>query len=289
MMNRIKSKYIHTSFNQEGYTVLSIKRSNGRCIIEYICTEKHIHSIRWDHWKTGQRCAHCFGNTKNDISMIRKEFEIEGYVLLTKVYRNSRHKLDYICPDGHIHSVRLDSWRVGLRCPYCNGWKLSYKFVKSEFEKEGYVLISKKYEGPYKKLFYTCSNGHNGNIPWNRWKLGQRCLVCSNISVSVRQTGCGNSNWKEGTSHEPYCEIWTDKEYKQSILERDNLRCQNPYCFRKAKRLLVHHIDYNKKHCHPWNLITLCNSCNSMANGDRDWHTDWYQIIMNRKHGYNYE
>jgi len=89
--------------------------------------------------------------------------------------------------------------------------------------------------------------------------------------------------WRGGISYEPYCNVWGDKEYKTDIKKnRDDFRCQEPSCFRVTDRLTLHHIDYDKKNCHPDNLITLCISCNSRANRDREWHTSWYNAIMQR-------
>jgi len=51
---------------------------------------------------------------------IRKSFESEGYKLLTKEYKNSKQKLEYICPKGHKHSMRWNNWQQGQRCPNCN-------------------------------------------------------------------------------------------------------------------------------------------------------------------------
>ena len=93
--------------------------------------------------------------------------------------------------------------------------------------------------------------------------------------------GEDSPHWKGGISCEPYCDAWADKEYKKSILERDNYECQNPDCWGTSKRLTIHHINYVKKHCDPWNLITLCNSCNARANFNRDYWTKFYQTIMN--------
>ena len=95
--------------------------------------------------------------------------------------------------------------------------------------------------------------------------------------------GDKHPNWKGGTSYEPYCEQWLDKEYKESIKERDGYICLNPECNKTRNTLCVHHINYIKKDCSPFNLITVCGSCNTKANKDREWHKSWYQtIIYNR-------
>ena len=106
--------------------------------------------------------------------------------------------------------------------------------------------------------------------------------VCQKISILT--SGSKNGNWKGGIAYEPYCEVWADKEYKQSIRDRDNNECQNPDCWRKCKILNIHHINYIKKDCLPSNLITLCISCNARANKNRKEHTIFYQKIMEEKY-----
>lgn len=95
--------------------------------------------------------------------------------------------------------------------------------------------------------------------------------------------GNKNPNWKGGISCEPYCDVWLDKGFKESIKQRDGYKCMNPDCWGNTYRLSVHHIDYNKKNCDPQNLITLCTSCNARANFNRKWHTAWYRAIMYRR------
>jgi len=100
--------------------------------------------------------------------------------------------------------------------------------------------------------------------------------------VLIKISGPNGSNWRGGIQAEPYCDIWIDREYKQSILGRDNYQCQNFDCFGKSKRLVLHHIDYDKKNCHPWNLITLCNSCNCRANYNQEMWQSFYQGYIQR-------
>jgi hypothetical protein len=159
-------------------------------------------------------------------------------------------------------------------------------FIKFEFEKEGYQLLTVEYKNNRQKLNYICPNGHQHSIIWNSWQQGKRCPTCANINNS----GPNNINWKGGISFEPYCQIWKDAEYKSDIKLRDGNQCLNPYCDSKNYRdLTVHHIDYNKKNCAPQNLITVCRSCNARANTDRGWHTTWYRTILAKRYGYKYQ
>jgi len=200
-------------------------------------------------------------------------------VLLTDVYRNMRQKLFYICPNGHRHSIRLDNWSKGKRCYYCNKQKFSIEHVKKAFELEGYTLLSTIYRNTETKLDYRCSNGHVRSITWQKWQQGRRCPVC----FFIRNSGPGHPSWNGGSSCEPYCDVWADKAYKDSIKDRDGRICQNPNCWKINGRLTIHHIDYDKKNCHPWNLITLCNSCNPRANGNREWCTAFYRGILQKR------
>lgn len=101
--------------------------------------------------------------------------------------------------------------------------------------------------------------------------------------------------WKGGVSFDPYCPIFFDEEYKQSIRDRDNNECQNPDCnnhYNAGHKLSVHHIDGNKMACDPWNLISLCKGCNNRAEGNKDipreYWENFYQNIMAKKYGYQY-
>jgi hypothetical protein len=102
--------------------------------------------------------------------------------------------------------------------------------------------------------------------------------------ISLAKMGPNNPSWKGGASFEPYCPLWVDQEYKQSIKLRDGNICLNPYCNKTINKLCIHHIDYNKKNCCPENLITLCSSCNAKANFDREWHQDWYKTIIKNRY-----
>lgn len=85
-------------------------------------------------------------------------------------------------------------------------------------------------------------------------------------------------NWKGGTSFEPYSLDWTP-ELRQSIRKRDNFICQRKDCG-KYPALSVHHVDYNKKNCKHDNLITLCKSCNSKVNINREYWENYFQVLI---------
>jgi hypothetical protein len=82
------------------------------------------------------------------------------------------------------------------------------------------------------------------------------------INGHTKSCGCYHFDkiWKGGLSYEPYCAIWSFKEFKEMIKYRDGNRC----------------------------LITICRSCNARANYNRIWYESWYKAILSKRYGYVY-
>ena len=122
----------------------------------------------------------------------------------------------------------------------------------------------------------------------------------SKLKMSILHKGKGNPmysmsgelcpSWKGGISQQDYCPVFYDEEYKQDIRDRDGNICLN--CGKteeqNGRKLDVHHIDYDKQNCPPKNLVTVCTSCNSQANFEREWHTSWYQAMLKNRYNYKY-
>lgn len=93
---------------------------------------------------------------------------------------------------------------------------------------------------------------------------------------------CGelSPTWQGGISFLPYPSEF-NAALKEQIRERDNHTCQlcgvpQQECIRK---LAVHHIDYDKDNLAKENLISLCISCNTMVNYNREYWTRHFQEI----------
>ena len=115
---------------------------------------------------------------------VKNSFEKSGYILFSEEYINNHTKLEYQCPNGHIHNIVWRNWQRGDRCPYCDGQgKPTTDEIKTSFESEGYTLLSNEYINNKSKLEYICPNGHKHKMTWSDWKnKGVRCLYCSNRS-----------------------------------------------------------------------------------------------------------
>ncbi|MFQ6056190.1 MAG: HNH endonuclease [Methanosarcinales archaeon] len=88
----------------------------------------------------------------------------------------------------------------------------------------------------------------------------------------VDRSGDKNSNWRGGTSKEPYPFLFNEI-LKNKVKERDDFTCR--LCGSK-KHLAIHHINYDKDDINIDNLVTLCFTCNSRMNGKREfWKNFW--------------
>jgi 5-methylcytosine-specific restriction endonuclease McrA len=209
---------------------------------------------------------------------VEKKFKDDGYILLTQDFDVvSGKRLETICPNGHRWST---TWGIfssaGARCPECIGRHFpTIEEIKKTAKTYKYECLSSEYINSRNKLDFKCDLGHIWKISWSQFRRGRRCKVCRLIEFSKNFSGCNHPQWRGGITHSEYCGSWQDKSYKKSIMERDNYKCQNPYCGGLTRALAIHHINYNKKQCHPSNLITLCRSCNAKANFYRD---KWYEF-----------
>lgn len=88
-------------------------------------------------------------------------------------------------------------------------------------------------------------------------------------------------NWQGGVSYEEYDYSFSPK-MKEDIKIRDNHECQ--ICMSTNDQLHIHHIDYNKQNSTEENLITLCNSCHSKTNWQRESWIEFFKPIMKQKY-----
>ncbi len=98
--------------------------------------------------------------------------------------------------------------------------------------------------------------------------------------VSISKRGEKNPSWLGGISFEPYTPEFNN-ELKEQIRKRDDYTCQEcSYTEEQLKyKLIIHHINYNKKNNKPNNLISLCRNCHSQTNFERE---NWIDYFMEK-------
>ena len=130
-------------------------------------------------------------------------------------------------------------------------------------------------------------DGNNGHLAWNKGKTdvySEKTLKkMSNKKIGIPTWNKGLSgekmpNWKGGLSYLPYSVDWTEI-LRESIRQRDNHICYECETHQDEldRKLAVHHIDYNKQNCDPENLISLCRSCHTKTNFNREYWINYFK------------
>lgn len=110
---------------------------------------------------------------------------------------------------------------------------------------------------------------------------GRECSPETRKKISEAQSGDKSPHWKGGISYQPYPDDWNET-LRNSVRQRDGYTCQECGIHQdelggRFKKLDVHHIDYNKDNLDPNNLITLCKSCHSKTNNNRDYWINYFK------------
>ena len=287
MACRLDISIVRDAFVENKLLLISETYKNAYGELMYVDIDGKTKIITWRNFKI--KYGYDTGNhNKNrfDIEQVREVYSNKGCTLITNEYRSANQKLDYICPNGHFHSMKFSHFKDNHKCPYCVGVSSpDIEFIREDMIKYDYRLLSSEYINNRSPLVYECPRGHIRVTNWSNWNShGKRCKICFHED----NVGPNHGSWRGGISYDEYCDAWADKEYKLDLKERDGFRCQNPYCSCNGGVLCLHHIDYNKRNCHPSNLIILCRVCHGYSNVNRDWHTEYFQTLMSNKYNYIY-
>jgi len=112
------------------------------------------------------------------------------------------------------------------------------------------------------------SKANKGKPCWSKGLTSEtdnRILVAEN-----------HPRWLGGISFEPYGIEFNDK-LKAQIRARDSNRCQLCKIYEDGKCHDIHHRDYNKQNNKSENLITLCHSCHSKTNSNREYWQNYFK------------
>ena len=131
---------------------------------------------------------------------------------------------------------------------------------------------------------YNFGKNHSGKNSPNFGKIGKyHHSEEAKAKISASHSGEKCHLWQGGITNEPYGP-GNDEQVKEKIRIRDNFTCQKcgELWIEGKEKFIAHHIDYDKKHHVPWNRITLCRSCHSKTNLNRDyWMRHFYEINFN--------
>ena len=125
------------------------------------------------------------------------------------------------------------------------------------------------------------SKANKGNEKIIKSLTGRICSTETRKKIAEAQSGDKSINWKGGIAYQPYPDDWNET-LRNSVRQRDGYTCQECGIHQdelggRLKKLDVHHIDYNKDNLDPNNLITLCKSCHSKTNNNRDYWINYFK------------
>jgi len=175
-------------------------------------------------------------NLKRDLSKFSKKKEFKCIECGT-IFNGYGNKI--LC-SRECTAKYMSKNRVGEKNPYFHN------------DKE----ITTKCKSCGKEFIWTYSGQHKDNDR----------IFCSRECASKYYSQENHPNWKGGIQHYPYSNEFNNK-LKNEIRERDNNSCR--LCG-DYNQLCIHHIDYNKENSDKDNLITLCRSCHSKTNFNRN-------------------
>jgi len=128
------------------------------------------------------------------------------------------------------------------------------------------------FENNYFKKGHKSFDGFKkGHIPHNKGK----------VFLAMEK----NPNWRGGISFEEYPPEF-NTYLKDRVRELYYNKCQScgmsqiEHQEKYDEKLIVHHIDYDKKNCRIDNLIPLCGKCNSKVNYNREKWIDIFSKIV---------
>ena len=255
---------VYNIFKKENWTLLSSNYKDTKQSLEVLCSNNHKVTIKLNNFLSGDRCFECSGRRRLNTEIVKKEFEKEGYILLSN-YVNSYSKLNVICPHGHHTALDYAHFYTGRRCGLCFGnIKYTLNEVRDIFKKKNYTLLSSEYIDVKTPLKVQCDKGHiTKTIRLSNFIDGTICHKCS----IKHNMGENNYCWNPHLTNEDRLigrHLRENGDWIQKVLKRDNYQCQ--VCKDKtSNNFNAHHLEgyhwCEELRFEISNGVTLCKNC----------------------------
>lgn len=164
--NKRKTKYddVYEYFSSNGCRLLSTTYNNQEEKLKYICICGNQSEITFKNFKKGSRCKDCGLSRirqhnierRHSYEFVKRTFENNGCILITKNYKKASQKLTYICKCGTKSRIRFTSFLKGTRCKQCGNQQrreslyLSGTAPCSRQQKHLHSVIGGELNYPYK-------------------------------------------------------------------------------------------------------------------------------------------
>jgi G:T-mismatch repair DNA endonuclease (very short patch repair protein) len=171
--------FVIDEFDKRGFTLVTSHYESSRWNVRYVCPNGHVRVSTLASFSTGSGCLECVGKVKKTLDVVISEFDSRGHILVTSDYKNNQQKLRYVCPEGHIRTIKYNGFQQGDGCSKCVGRNRGFDEVLFIFDKMGFTVVSYLYTGYSSKLRLVCKNGHICNLSVKDISNGHRCGDCS--------------------------------------------------------------------------------------------------------------
>ena len=186
-------EFVKQQFENVGYKLISTEYVKAIAKLEYICDKGHVGQLSYNKLSQGRRCYRCSNQYKPTFDEVKEIYKKIGYELLANEdeYKNSLSKLKFKCNNAHINEMTLNSITQGNKCSICTkNKKLTYDFVKQEFEKRDLTLVSTTYTNARTLMDFICNkNSHKYQISYDDLR--------HNINPCARCAGMGKLNFED--------------------------------------------------------------------------------------------
>ena len=187
---------------------------------------------------------------KYTIKEVRKIFKDGGCKLLSKIYKNGKDKLDYICICKKQAKISLFDFKRGRRCKKCaikrraEKLKFTYKDVKQYFKDHKCELLETEYKNCDTLLRYRCDCGNTKcKISFYEFKQGHRCRKCMGKRIAEKRRLLFEDVKQYFKDHD--CELLATEYKNNYTLMRYICNCGNTKCkisfgnFKKGRRCKI--------------------------------------------------
>lgn len=235
-------------------------------------------------------CLNCGKSFKKPYKYSRNQWDQRKYCSSKCIKKTGKIiKCKKCNKDFYIFRHRLKERKYCSRKCYWEDLKIRMKGKKNPFYQKTHTLeVRQKLKAMFIGRKLTDSTKRKMSESRKKeWASGKRDFekirkkLLSKEAIArgaISRMGKNNPAWKGGISKEPYA-FEFNKELKEQIRQRDNHTCQE--CNHTEKQLTyklrTHHIDYDKKNNDPKNLISLCKSCHSKTNFNREYWMNYFQ------------
>lgn len=176
---KIKAKEIDVEIKK-------IFSKDGRKFVEVECTQGHLYSQRVDRFIESSECKFCktrkvyVPKSKFSYEYVKSFVEKEGYILLSKEYKNKDSIIYMRCPNGHDYKASFGNFKSNYRCAKCiKTTNYTYEYVRDTYSQRGHTLLSKEYLNNITPMEVECPNGHIYLSKFSYFKnLHKGCPYC---------------------------------------------------------------------------------------------------------------